>query len=119
MTDKGKYPFVGMDRDEHIAKHALLDQWFSVRLVTGTGAADPAVCTYLCDATLADMTLTLPYAGLCTSRIYTIKKTDATANTVTIEGLGAETIDGDLTLVIQSQYDSVFLFSDSTNWHIV
>lgn len=119
MSDIHNYPFVGMGMDEHVAKHALLDQWFTVRIVTATGAADPAVCTYLCDATLAAMTLTLPHAGNCTDRIYTVKKTDATVNTVTVEGLGAETIDGDLNLVIQGQYDSAFLFSDGTNWHIV
>lgn len=46
-----------------------------------------------------------------------VKKTDSSANTVTIDGSGAETIDGALTLVLEAQYDAANLRSDGTSWH--
>lgn len=67
-------------------------------------------------ASAANRTITLPTAAGITGREYTVKKTDATSNTVTIDGAASETIDGDLTLVLVSQYQSVTLVSDGTNW---
>jgi hypothetical protein len=46
-----------------------------------------------------------------------IKKTDNSANTVTIDGNGSETIDGNTTSVLSSQYDSDNLISDGSNWY--
>lgn len=37
-------------------------------------------------------------------------------NTVTVDGDGSETIDGDTTVLLMSQYDSIQLISDDTNW---
>src|SRR6185295_13642672 len=59
--------------------------------------------TVLVDASGANRTITLPAASGATRRIYVIKKTDATANTVTIDGNGSETIDGATTQVISAQ----------------
>lgn len=41
------------------------------------------------------------------------------ANPLTIDGNGAETIDGDLTLVVPSINDNVSLLCDGTKWYVI
>lgn len=71
----------------------------------------------LYDASGGNSTVNLPAASA--NAQITIKKTDATANTVTIDGNGAETIDGGLTAVLTTQYESITLISDGSNWFII
>jgi len=73
----------------------------------------------LVDASSAAVTMTLPSAASTNGQQFIIKKTDSSSNTVTIDGNGSETIDGDTTLVINFQYDSATLVSDGTSWSIV
>lgn len=68
------------------------------------------------DATSGAVTINLPRAGDHASRVYVIKKIDATANTVTVDGYLAETIDGALTQVLATQWQSLTIISDGTNW---
>lgn len=72
----------------------------------------------LASASGGNITLTLPTA-VGSTRVYTIKKTDASANTVTIATTGGQTIDGGTTAVLQVQYESVSLASNNANWFIV
>ena len=72
----------------------------------------------LCDATSGAITITLPTAATISGEFFTVKKVDSSANAVTVDGNGSETIDGDLTKVITSQYDSINVVSDGSNWHI-
>ena len=67
-----------------------------------------------CDATGGAFSITLPAvsAGLQ----YTIKKTDASANAVTISGNAAETIDGELTQALTTQYDVITIVGTATEW---
>ena len=65
-----------------------------------------------------NITITLPAASGATNQIYTIKKIDSDADTVTIDGNAAETIDGATTLVIASQYTSYTIVCDGSNWHV-
>jgi hypothetical protein len=46
----------------------------------------------------------------------TIKKTDSSANAVTTDGDGSETIDGATTYLLGTQYESVTVRSDASNW---
>ena len=46
----------------------------------------------------------------------TVKKTDSSINAVTVDGNGSETVDGTATYVLGSQYESVTVRSDGTNW---
>jgi hypothetical protein len=71
------------------------------------------------DASGANRTITLPTAASSTRRIYIIKKIDATANTVTIDGSGAETIDAATTKVINTQYSGYVIQSNGTSWDII
>lgn len=52
------------------------------------------------------------------SKTVTIMKTDSSANTVTIDGYGVN-INGSATKVLSTQYDSVTLQYDGTNWVIL
>lgn len=75
--------------------------------------------TVLVDATAAARTITLPTAASAKWRIYTIKKIDASLNTVTIDGDGAETIDGAATQLLLVQYQSITIQSDGAEWWIL
>ena len=96
----------------------------SIALVTsnktvGTSGDDDAT-TYLCDATSGNITINLPSASdYNNAPPITFKKIDASANTVTIDGDGSETIDGATTKVLSAQYNSITIISDGENWWIV
>ena len=65
------------------------------------------------------MTINLPTA-YGNGRMITIKKIDSSANAVTIDGSGSETIDDATTLVLLNQYDAVMLIDAATGkWDIV
>ena len=72
----------------------------------------------LCNCSSNNITISLPDARHSRARI-TVKKIDASANTVTLDGLNSQTIDGDATLIISTQYTSVTVVSDGINWYIV
>jgi len=70
-------------------------------------------------ATLAGaQTFTLPTAVGIAGRIYNIKKTGA-SGLLTVDGDGTETIDGALTFTTSTQYESVTVQSDGSNWIII
>lgn len=72
------------------------------------------------DATTAPFALTLPAASTCSGKIFIIKKSDASANAVTVTRAGADTIDGATTYALSTQYQSVTLISDgSALWMVV
>ncbi len=70
--------------------------------------------TIICNAASAGFTVTLPTpAAANAGMIVCIKKTDATANAVTI----AATIDGTVNPTITTQYESRTYQSDASAWH--
>lgn len=71
------------------------------------------------DATGGAYSVTLPPAAAATGRTYWIKRTNGGGNNVTIDGDGAELIDGVGTKVLTVQYQSVGLVSDGVGWSIV
>lgn len=80
---------------------------------------DSKAATFIVDATAAAVVATLPTAARAKKRRVTIKKVDASVNTVTIDGAGAETIEGAATLVISAQYGSYTIQSNGVTWWIV
>jgi hypothetical protein len=96
-------------------RHNLLNaKWFTTTAtITQTGTV------FYCDATSAAFTVTLPDAITYKFRMLILKKTDGTANAVTLDGEGSQTIDGGLTLVLANQNDAVALVSDGVNWSII
>ena len=90
-------------------------------IVTKTASYTASVSDYtiLCNNTAAPITINLPTAAGCAGRIYIIKKISPAGNTVTVDGYPAETIDGNNTYALTTQYSFVMIQSDGTNWYIL
>ena len=71
------------------------------------------------DATAGAFTLTLPDATACKGRRYMLKKTDSSANVVTVGTTNSQTIDGATTKALSTQYANIDVVSDGSNWQIV
>lgn len=80
---------------------------------------DDGISAILMTTGASDRTVTLPTAADNSGRELTIKKVDSGSGIVIIDGESAETIDGQLTLEVRQQYDSVRLACDGSNWHIL
>jgi hypothetical protein len=84
--------------------------------------ADVSVATDVdllnCDCTSGAITVTLPRA--IKGHTISIRKTDSSANTLTIDGFSIDTINGASTNVLSTQYDSLTLVFDGTSeWAII
>ncbi len=87
---------------------------------TSTYSADAATDDVIpCDATSAGFTVNLPAAAGVAGKVFAIKKTDASANVITVDGNSSETIDGATTKTLTIQYESIQIVSDGSNWHIL
>ena len=73
----------------------------------------------LVDATSGAVTVTLPAAASSIGMRLIVKKIDASANAVTIDGSGAETIDGAATQSTTTQYAGWTIVSDGTSWFVL
>ncbi len=74
---------------------------------------------YPVDATAGNITVTLPKCTLSLGKKYVIKKTDVSANTITIvaDTVVPDLIDGAASKVLTTQYDTIFIESDGvSNW---
>ena len=89
----------------------------STALVTKTASytATDADGIIVVDATVGNVVITLPSAIGSLGKGYTVKRTDGSANTVTVQG--AETID-DAASQLLNQYDSLVVVSDNAEWWI-
>ena len=87
----------------------------------GTVDATLQVTSFLVkvDATAGATTVNLPAAASSANRIINIKKIDASANTVTVDGNGAETIDGGATAVLTVQWECITIMCDGAQWLIL
>lgn len=89
------------------------------RAVTGSVTVLAADRFLLANASGGVVTINLPAAASSTGRVLYVKKTDASANIVTIDGNAAETIDGAATKNLTAQYDSVTVQCDGSTWWIL
>ena len=89
------------------------------RSVTTTGTVVSGDYLLLCDATGGAITMTLPAAALVPGRIYAFKRINAGANAVTVDGYGAETIDGAATHVLTPQWTSLLIMTNGVAWFIL
>lgn len=72
---------------------------------------------FLCDATSGSFTITLPAAASAGSGFtVSVQKVDSSANTVTIDADGSETINGAANYVLSSQYQIATLVCTGTAW---
>ncbi len=70
------------------------------------------------DVSGGDKTINLPLAGANNGATVIIKRTDGSVNNVVVDAAASETIDGDLTINLTLQYESVTLICDGSNWFI-
>lgn len=87
---------------------------------TGTYAIDMAVDTYLLSAFGGALSARLPPANAAEAvgRTVTIKKTDSSANAVTVTENGGSGPDG-YNQPLSAQYDAITVVSDGSQWFIV
>lgn len=92
----------------------------AIRTATVTTTLDIDDFTLLMN-NAAGATVNLPTAVGITGRIYTIKKISATGGgrQVTVDGNGTETIDGSLTVVLNTSDEFIVVQSDGSNWRII
>ena len=86
------------------------------RTVTTSGNVQSGDYLLICDATAGAITITLPPAALVPGRIYAFKRISSGANTVTIDGYAAETIDGSASHNLNPQWNSLILMTDGVAW---
>jgi len=67
----------------------------------------------------AGVTITLPAAASVPSNYRLSIKNIGSSGEITINGDGAETIDGELSIILTTQYESVTLVTDGSNWFIL
>lgn len=98
-----------------------VDQFIYAAVATAPGTSGAVTLTngnniLLVDASGASRTVTLP--SPTAGKIFNIKKIDSSANTVVISAPSG-TIDGTATKSLASQYDSLTITSDGTNFFII
>lgn len=86
---------------------------------TGAYTATSSDDVIPCNASGGAFTVTLPAASGLSGMILTIVKTDSSFNAVTIDGNASETINGATTTTLNTQYESVQIVCDGSNWFIV
>lgn len=90
---------------------------FKQAYVTKTGAYTATNDDYIIDCTSGTFTVTLPASSGRTGRILIIKNSGA--GTITVDGNASETIDGAATYSLATQYATIQIVSDGTNWKII
>jgi hypothetical protein len=66
-----------------------------------------------------DRTVTLPTLADNAGRIITVIKVDSASGTVTVDGEGAETIDGETSYVLPSQYNRITVLAGTSSWVVM
>jgi hypothetical protein len=89
----------------------------TVKAVSAAYTVEPEVFWVRVDASGGAVTVTLPPVGV-TGRPIGIMKSDASANAVTVDGSGSETIEGAATQSLPSQYDAFLLRDNGTSWDL-
>lgn len=98
------------------AADGYLSNVVSINANYATNYSDTVI---LADATAGNITVTLKPANEMTQKRIVILKTDASANTVTIDANGSETINGALTNVLSTQYAKVELTAYNGAWYVI
>ncbi len=73
----------------------------------------------LADASAASLTISLPAAANASGKLFSVKKIDPSANTVTVDPDGSECIDNELSILLCNEGDSIRFFSNGSQWYII
>lgn len=93
------------------------DKFTASKTTTYTATGDETVIP--CSASGGAFTVTLPAAASYTGKKFIIIKTDTSTNAVTIDGNSSETINGQTTISLNFQYESVEIMCDGSNWFVI
>jgi len=97
----------------------LIGPGITTTSVTGTTYTALATDHLILADNAAGLTVTLPVAAIAGDGAQIVIKRVGATGTITIDGNGSETIDGGLTATLTTQYESITLVSDGSNWHII
>ena len=89
------------------------------RTVTAAYRAQGTDYTIRVDASAGAVTVSLPEAAALRGKVLVVKKVDSSANAVTIDPAGSETIDGASTVSISTQYHSYVIQSSGSSWDVL
>lgn len=89
-----------------------------LRTETANYTAVASDCIIVVNAAGGNVQVTLPDANGLEGKMYTVKRIDSSANTVTVIGTGGDTIDDQASQTL-NQYDSMVVVSDDTEWWIL
>ena len=87
--------------------------------ITGDTTVTTSNEVVFANATSGAIDVTLYLAASNGGKTLTIKKTDSSANAVSILRAGSETIDGATSSILYHQNEAVTLISDNSNWMII
>lgn len=120
-----KHGFRGQNKEPEIVaalESMLTKAGGDVKTITNADSPYTALVTdgvILVDASGGPVTVVLQPAAIQPELRQVVKKTDASVNAVTVDGDGAETIDGAANASLANQNDFVDVISDGTNYQIV
>lgn len=92
--------------------------WSITSVQTGTYGASVGEVVR-CDPSGGGFTVNLPTASGIAGQQVVVKNVTSSTNTITVDGNGAETIDGSATETITTAWGSLALVSDGTNWLVI
>lgn len=90
----------------------------AVSIKTGNYTILTTDCFLSADCTSGNITFTLPSTAGNTGRIFYCKKIDSSANTLTVVGNGVDTIDGAVSFIMNSQYQSASFIDSGATWWV-
>jgi hypothetical protein len=90
---------------------------FKYEFVAKTGSYSAQPTDAVIEATSGTFQVTLPTAVGAAGKMYFIKNSGT--GTITVATTSAQTIDGGATAVLSTQYSSLSVISDGTNWIVV
>ena len=91
---------------------ATIDWLNNIYLITANNA------TILVNCAAEPLSTLLPDASSVSGQQYKVKKIDSSANAATITTTSSQTIDGNLTYALSTQYQSATVQSDGSNWWV-
>jgi hypothetical protein len=98
---------------------AWSDATFSTATKTSNYTITGTDVVIFADATSGNVTITLPTASANAGYRFYVKRIDASANTCSVARSGSDTIDGQTSITVGSQYDSYTVVSNGTLWYII
>lgn len=104
---------------EWLAISYAADLTKNIKTITSSTSLNDSDYSVFASAASGAITVTLPDVTANPGKIYVIKKTDATINTVTVNTTGSVNIDGGATYGLTLQYQSVTVQSDGAKWWVI